>query len=149
MPILAQDERLQACFRDLSLRVATLPLCSGRDRWLNLLLEQGWGARKGISSGLQVSRWPDALNHTLASQCRLGGSSSGTFTLSFLLSLCYQNEPEGEGPGRKEESGNAGNSSVLVFKPWRELRICRLGVRVPSGAPNFSAPYLPLCSAMR
>ena len=53
MPILAQDEHLQACFRDLSLRVATLPL-PGRDRWLNWLLEQGWGAKKGISSDLQV-----------------------------------------------------------------------------------------------
>ena len=57
MPFLAQDEHLQACFRDLSLRVATLPL-PGRDRWLNWLPEQGWGERKGISEGLQVPPAP-------------------------------------------------------------------------------------------
>ncbi len=83
MPFLAQDEHLQACFRDLSLRVATLPLPPGRDRWLNWLLEQGWGARKGISEDLQGPRCTDALNHTLASQYSMGGSGPGNLKKNF------------------------------------------------------------------
>ena len=59
-----------------------------------------------------------------------------------LLPPCYRIEREGQGTMRKRRLRDQGKSgffspSFHVIQCRRELRICRLGVRVPPGAPQF------------